>query len=199
MIPVKPVSKPKSFDAKCKIVGKKWLAANPGAKRPRDYWTQFKGELADGFSQRCGYTAMYCPVGTVDHYLSWQNHPSRAYDWENYRFADGWINSSKQAADDAVLDPFVIGEGWFEILLPSLQLVVTDRVPAEERKRAKYTLKRLHLRDDERVIRQRRTWLALYEQGDLTLAGLAKVAPLIAAAVAKRDRSTRKRRGRATP
>jgi hypothetical protein len=142
---------------------------------------------------------MYCPVGTVDHYLSWQNHPAKAYDWENYRFADGWINSSKQGADDRVLDPYIVGEGWFEILLPSLQLVVTDRVPPEERGRAAYTLKRLHLRDDERVIRQRRMWLALYEQGELTLAGLAKGAPLIAAAVVKRDRSSKKRRGHATP
>ena len=86
-----------------------------------------------------------------------------------------------------IFDPFEVGDGWFEILLPSLQLVATDRVPEGLRERASFVLKRLHLRDDERVIRQRREWYRMYQQGELTLEGLRKKAPLIAAAVAKQQ------------
>lgn len=65
-----------------------------------------------------------------------------------------------------VLDPFELGEDWFEILLPSLQLVLTDKVPPQQLQRAEFTLERLRLRDDERVLRQRQQWYQLYLDGD---------------------------------
>ncbi len=185
MIHVDPVPEPPDFDERARQPGMAWLEANPGSRRPRDYWSPFKPWLADGFGMRCGYSSMYEPVGTVDHYLSWKSARERAYDWSNYRYASSWINSSKQNADEAVLDPYEVPDGWFRILLPSLQLVLADRVPPEHRARAEYTLVRLHLRDDERVIRQRRAWYGMYIEGELSLAGLCKVAPLIARAVAQ--------------
>jgi hypothetical protein len=51
--------------------------------------------------------------------------------------------------------------------------------------RAESVLERLHLRDDERVLRQRREWYRMYQEGELTLEGLEKKAPLIAEAIAK--------------
>jgi hypothetical protein len=128
---------------------------------------------------------MYEPVGTVDHYRSCSKEPELAYEWSNYRFASAWINSSKQSADTEVLDPFEVEDEWFEILLPSLQLVTTPNVPAHLREKANHTLERLHLRDDERVVRQRRAWYALYQEGMLSIEGLDMRAPLIAAAVRK--------------
>jgi hypothetical protein len=80
---------------------------------------------------------------------------------------------------------FLVEDDWFEILLPSLQLVLTDAVPPEERTRAEFTLQRLHLRDDERVIRQRQQWYQLYLDGEITLTGLERNAPLIARAIKK--------------
>ncbi|MFB2979418.1 hypothetical protein [Microseira sp. BLCC-F43] len=62
-------------------------------------------------------------------------------------------------------------------------------VPPEQRQRADFTLQRLRLRDDERVIRQRQQWYQLYLDGDLTLEGLEKKAPLIARAVRKHQQS----------
>ena len=185
MIRVARVAAPAQFRQKCRVPGESWLAANPDAKRPRDYWSQFKPVLADGFSSRCGYSAMYEPVGSVDHFKSWDNHRQLAYDWSNFRYAAEWMNKSKQTADDDVLDPYEVQDDWFEISLPDLQMSVTDRVPTAKRARAEYTLIRLHLRDDERVIRQRRTWFAMFEEGKLTLDGLKAVAPLVAAAVSK--------------
>jgi hypothetical protein len=184
MIHFDPPPEPEDFDKKARQPGNAWLAEHPDATRPRDFWRRFKAPLADGFRDLCAYSAMYEPVGTVDHYESITTHPLLAYEWSNYRFAAQWVNSSKR--DAKVLDPFDVADGWFEILLPSLQLVVTERVPAEHRALAEYTLHRLHLRDDERVIRQRREWYRLYQKTrDLDV--LRRYAPLIARAVEKQD------------
>lgn len=175
---------PEEFEEKARTPGKEWLTAHPSG-RPKDFWSAFKRELADGFGDLCAYTVMYEPVGTVDHYLSCDNHRDQSYEWSNYRYSAGWINSSKSTQDNKIIDPFQIGDGWFEIILPSLQLVMTDAIPENEKTRAKHTLTRLHLRDDERVIRQRREWYRMYQDGELTLDGLEKKAPLIARAVRK--------------
>ncbi len=185
------VPEPPEFDQKVRQRGNVWLAKNSDPrKRLPDYWSAFKSYLADGFGNLCAYSAMYEPVGTVDHYLSRKHYRHLAYEWSNYRFASGWINSSKQEIDVQVLDPFEVEDDWFEIILPSLQLVLTDAVPPHERQRAEFTLERLHLRDDERVIRQRQQWYQLYLDGDITLEGLEKKAPLIARAIRKQQQDS---------
>jgi hypothetical protein len=185
-----PVPEPPEFDAQVRQPGNAWLREHPRATRPRDFWSPFKAHLAAGFRQLCGYSVMFEPVGTVDHYLSWQHYPEQTYEWANFRFVSGWINSSKQAIDDQVLDPFLVEDGWFAILLPSLQLVITDAVPANERARAEFTLQRLHLRDDERIIRQRQVWYQSYLEGKLSFEGLTQFAPLIAQAVRQQQKHT---------
>jgi len=82
---------------------------------------------------------------------------------------------------DRDIDPHEIEDGWFEIILPSLQMRVTERVPRAEPQRAEVTLDRLRLRDDERIVRWRQSWYEMYTNGHLTLEGLDRVAPLIAA------------------
>lgn len=184
MIPVPRTKKPRGFDAKVKAPGDAWLASNPAAARPPALWAPYTAQLSDAFGSLCGYAAMLDPTGgTVDHFLSFKHHRDLAYEWSNYRFASAPMNSSKRDADDAVLDPFEVGAGWFEVILPSLQMRVTDAVPAAYRVKAEFTLKRLKLRDGERVIRWRRSWYRMYTSGQLTLDGLRTVAPLLAAAV----------------
>jgi len=185
---------PADFDRRARSPGNAWLNVYldaegrlPRGRRPPNRWGEFRSDLADGFSQLGGYTAMYTPVGTVDHYLSCENRPELSYEWSNYRFVAGWVNSSKGTLDDAVLDPFEVEDGWFEILLPSLQLRVAEDIPEQHRARAEYTIKRLHLEHDERVIRQRQGWYELYCTGQLNLEGLDRLAPLIADAVKKRE------------
>ena len=185
MIRVEPLPEPLNFEADVRSPGNEWLRNNPGAKRPPALWLKYISDLADGFRDRCAYAAMYVPEGTVYHFLSYKNHPELTYEWGNYRFSAGTLNSSKKTVDGALLDPYEIEDGWFEIILPSLQLRLTDAVPAAMRDKAEYTLKRLKLRDGERVLRWRRSWYALYQSGELTLDGLRRVAPLIANAVEK--------------
>lgn len=182
-----PIPEPDGFDEDCREAGNDWLAKHPDCKRPCDFWSPFRHALADGFSNRCGYGAMWISSGTVDHFVSVKADKALAYEWSNYRYVEGWINSSKNKRDEAeILDPFEVQDGWFEIVLPSLQLVLSDSIPAAYRQRAENTLKWLHLRDDERIMRQRRSWYELY-QGGLPIERLREKAPLIAAAIDKQS------------
>ena len=54
-------------------------------------------------------------------------------------------------------------------------------------KKAEYTLQRLHLCDDERIMRQRRAWYQSYQEGGVTLKELSRKAPLIAEAIVKQQ------------
>ena len=184
MIRFERVPEPAEFDRQARAPGNRWLADHPDADRPRDFWTPFKATLAHGFRDLCAYSAMYEPVGTVDHFVSVGEDRSKAYEWENYRYCAAWINSSKNnvLAGD-LLDPHEIEDGWFELHLPSLQLRVSDAIPEELRERAEHVLIRLHLRSDERVMRQRREWYRMYQCGELSRDGLEGKAPLIAAAI----------------
>ncbi|MEZ4299916.1 MAG: hypothetical protein R3B70_33520 [Polyangiaceae bacterium] len=131
---------------------------------------------------------MLVPRGTVDHWISLDSNRSLAYEWSNYRFVDGAVNSAKKPSwEGKLLDPFEVRDDWFELLLPSLQLVIVADLDPSTRARADFTLEKLRLRDGEDLIRQRREWLRMYELGELGLAGLLRVAPLLARAVAKRD------------
>jgi hypothetical protein len=190
MIRFEPSDEPDDFDLRCRQRGLKWLVSHPEAERPYDYWSEFKFQLADAFRNLCAYTAVFEPMGTVDHFVSWQasrrEQPELAYEWNNYRYASQWINSSKSSAGD-ILDPFEVGIDWFEISLPDLQLHATDKVPAEYQALVAHTLQRLPIVHDERILRVRRQWYQLYENNEMDLALLEKMAPLIAQAVRKRD------------
>ena len=189
---------PEDFDRQCRQKGRDWLASHPkdhrpkGQTRPKDFWSPFRLMLAERFSDRCAYGAMYEPVATVDHFQPVQADESLAYDWNNYRFASGWLNSSKSKGAE-VLDPFDVQPGWFALLLPSLQLVARkERIPSALHPLVDATLQRLHLCDDERIVRQRRKWLEMYETGRLDLQGLKIMAPLIAEAVQARSGSNKR-------
>jgi len=190
MIRFKRFPEPPEFDKKARKPGQQWFESHPSAKRPRDYWSSFKPELATGFRHLCAYTAIHEPIGTVDHFISFDSDKSLAYEWDNYRFASAWINSSKQNADDLILDPFEVADDWFEIHLPSLQLTVTENIPEEHRAKAEYTLKRLHLQNDPRVIGPRQVWYQMYQEGKLDLEGLREVAPLVARAVDRHNENS---------
>ena len=124
--------------------------------------------------------------GHVDHFFSitearkvGQDH--LAYDWGKLRYCDGWINQKKGSV--AVLDPFLVQPGWFRIILPSLQLVATNEIPAQHREIASFTLKRLGLTDEEAIVRFRSSWFQTYRKRKCDLDDLREVAPLIALAV----------------
>lgn len=191
---VKPIKEPAKFATRCRKRGRAWLKANPKYRRPKDYWSEFEPELRTAFGDLCGYCAMVTMKAQVDHFvpvamLKKQKKHDQAYEWKNFRYGEGVLNQRK--SNHLVLDPFKVQDNWFEIQLPSLQLVLTSRVPKAQRPLAEFTMKRLGLRDSEVVVRYRSKWFEMYRAKKLTLEGLRDVAPLIAAVV-ERDLSAGK-------
>lgn len=199
MIPVPrltPLNEPGFFDINCRTPGTTFLAETP----PRDpheksaWWRQFQPDLAKHFSYRCGWTAMAIGLdGDVDHFLACGDrsgnpspHRNLAFEWSNYRYASGTINSRKGNLDDQVLDPCEIGEGWFEVLLPNFVLKPTALLPESLRGKARTTIERLKLFNEFKVRHTRWNWYQRYWNGGNPLIELLEQdAPLVAAAVKK--------------
>lgn len=187
-------AEPPHFDAQVRRPGQQWQAKNPHKPRPRDFWSCVVEDLANAFHHRCAYLAIEIGRGQVDHFVSCQEDRNLAYEWTNYRYCDPNINSRKNRARACdLLDPCAIEDDWFELILPSLQVRVTDRCPPELRERANHTLVRLGLRDGEAIIRMRSKWLALYDDlgadRDKFLVLLDQQDPMLARALRKRDAS----------
>lgn len=175
---------PPHFEEAVGEPGRAWLAEHPTG-RPPGYWQRVYHDVSRAFDGLCAYSVIYLShAGTVDHWVSIDEDRSLAYAWSNYRHSAGWVNSSKQAlpASD-LLDPFEVEDEWFEVILPSLQLVVTDACPAGVRPRAEYTIRRLRLRDGERAIAGRQAYMELYRAGGVTLEQLDVFCPLLARAL----------------
>lgn len=144
-------------------------------------------DLAKAFHRRCAYSALFIGFkGEVDHFVPCHESRATAYEWTNLRYCTGFINSSKQAlkAGD-ILDPCQVEDGWFELKIPDLQVFVTDRCPVELRALAQFTLERLHLHTDERLLRERAEWWDAYRAGDITMGFLERMDPLLARAIRK--------------
>jgi len=177
---------PAGWDVRCRKRGRKWIKEHPDYDRPNDYWTEFEPDLRKAFRQMCAYCVMVVMKADMDHFipvaqLKKKGKHELAYERSNFRYGEGVINQRKH--DHVILDPFEVRDDWFKIILPSLQLVLTDRVPKGKRKKAEFTLERLGLQDDEVVIRYRQMWFELYCKQKLDLEGLRDVAPQIAQAV----------------
>jgi len=187
-----PVPRPWGWQKHVLNCGRAWLkvAANLSAERPRDLWSPYRDRLAAGFGELCGYTVMWTPNGTVDHHVPWvmvkgTAKADLAYQWSNLRYSDGWFNSARGSTD--VPDPYTVSDDWFELLLPSLELVATASVPASEVDRVNAALR--WLGKDGRVIKKRHAlWLA-YRSLDpdgtpgMSFAQIERWAPLIARAL----------------
>lgn len=191
MIPVaNPIPEPPDFDAVCRGPGIAWWCARrlagetPKTSEFPNLWAKYESDLAHAFHQRCGWWAMWIAEGEVDHFLSKKNRHELAYEWNNYRYIAGSVNGSKGNHDDKVLDPFEIQDGWFEVILPSLQLIATDKLPAQLKEKAHFTLEKLRLREGTKVVRCRRRWYESFKNG-MPMSELEKFAPLVAKAVKK--------------
>ena len=188
---------PDNYDEQCREPGHAWIKGKgPNWRRMRDskgrklrppsYWTNFLPHLQDAFLSLCAYSCIYEPRGTVDHFVSIERGGD-PYDWANFRFAQQWLNSAKQDFDlDARLDPFEVEDGWFELILPSFQLVLTNEIPTALREAAMLTLDRLNLIDGEAIVRQRQHWFIEYSEDRQSFEGLNAHAPLIARAIEKK-------------
>jgi hypothetical protein len=186
MMRFKRQPEPANWEDRCRKRGQKWLSEHPDYDRPQDYWTEFENDLCEAFRQMCAYCVMVVMKADMDHFvpvahLKEKGKDELAYEWSNFRYVEGVLNQRK--SDHLLLDPFEVKDDWFELILPSLQLQLTDQVPKSKRRKAEFTMKRLGLQNDEVVIRYRQKWFEMYRHRRLDLNGLRDVAPLIARAV----------------
>jgi hypothetical protein len=177
---------PANWDVRCRTRGRKWLGEHPGYNRPKDYWTEFENELREAFGGMCAYCVMIVMKADMDHFIPVSHLKKKgkhelAYEWNNFRYGEGVLNQRK--SDHLLLDPFEVKDNWFQIILPSTQLLLTDKIPKTKRRKAELTLEKLGLQDDEVVLRYRQQWFGMYRRRKLDLDGLREVAPLIARAV----------------
>ena len=188
MIRVARRKAPRGFNEKVRRPGDLWLAKHPTSKKIPRYWLRVKAQVIAAFHQRCAYTAMWLSTdGEVDHFISLDEDRRKAFRWGNYRYAAPWLNRSKQhLRTSEMLDPFEVEDDWFELVIPSLELRITDRCPDEVRHRAEVMLDRLHLRNGEHVMRSRRAFYQQYRLGKVELEHLDDVAPLLARAIRKK-------------
>jgi hypothetical protein len=179
-------TKPSNFDVDVATPGNQWLRDNPvpiPKQRPPAHWKKVKTTLRKNFGSLCGYTLMHEMRGTVDHYISWNSDRNKAYDWDNYRFCAGAVNSSKGNADDSVFDPYDIEFEWFEIQLPSMIMQVSATAPPHIKDKLEFTLGRLPISDTDEVIDYRAEYYKGYKDGEMTLTWIAKKVPVLAASI----------------
>jgi hypothetical protein len=172
---------PARFNADVRLKGLQWLANHPNpVGRPCAYWRLVKSDLRKAFNSLCGFSLMHEMRGTVDHFISWKNNRNLAYEWTNYRFASGVVNSSKQNADEAVWDPFEIEFEWLDIHLPSMIMMVRDDAPPDKKGILQDTLDRLPISDEDDVIDYRAEYYNAYKDHDINLAWLERKVPVLA-------------------
>lgn len=174
MIRVVPVPEPATFDKTVRQPGLRAIAERVGEKPPRNrgrrfskvadsrneipsecfpsYWTHALDDLMIAYGRICAYSCFRIhPVTgsrSVDHMAPKSRAWDQVYEWSNYRLASSLLNARKQDFSD-VLDPFLIGDDWFELELVGFQVKPAQQLDAEIRARALATIDRLGLNDFE--------------------------------------------------
>lgn len=133
--------------------------------------------MTTAYNGICAYSSLWIKPHqpTIDHYVSRDENPNLAYEWENFRLAIGRINTKKRNYKD-VLDPFVIGENWFVLDFTTFGIKPNPALDNAEKEAVKKTIKRLDL--DNRDYREaREAWFNGFRNN---ITQLEKYAPFIA-------------------
>ena len=102
--------------------------------------------------------------------------PNKAYEWENFRLSRWRINTRKRNHKD-VLDPFTIGESWFELDFTTFGIKPNSELKdANIKKAIQETIDRLDL-DNTDYREARESW---FNNCRDNIAELEKKAPFIA-------------------
>lgn len=204
MIHIDPKDEPPEFDTNVRKPGQRLLQElrgdasapkRPGPKRKpvseiksehlESYWTQCLDNLADAFNQVCAYCCIRIDAitgdRTVDHFVGKVKNPDLAYEWSNYRYSSGTMNSRKERVKGEFCDPFVIQDGWFELNLITMELKPNPTCSGEQAALIQRTINALEL--DLQPMRDRRSVAYQKFLNDRTLRGwklMEEDCPLVA-------------------
>ena len=181
MIKVNLQPKPPDFNSKVKKPGQDFLQTTP---RPRgkqwnnkEYWRRAIPDMTAAYDSICAYSSLWIKPHqpTIDHYISRDENPNLAYEWENFRLAIGRINTSKRNHKD-VLDPFTIGENWFELDFTTFGIKPNPKLDENVRNAIWKTIERLKL-DNKDYRDARAEWFDAFRND---ISKLEKKAPFVA-------------------
>lgn len=120
MIPIVQQPEPSDFDQKVRQPGLKYLASLPPGRDPdwsnHAYWRNASRELWQAYRGICAYYSCYFEyqmAHSVDHFDPKTSHPTRAYEWSNYRLCSMGENAIKNKK--SILDPFLLKPDSFFI------------------------------------------------------------------------------------
>jgi len=184
VIPVAQKPKPANFREQVAIPGAKAIAdykAGAIAELPA-LWRKCLDDLRVAYRNVCAYSGLHIPEVTgadsVEHFAPKSDAVDRAYDWSNYRLVCRLLNSRKREFQD-VLDPFLVGYGWFVLNLVTMTIAPAKHLPDALREQVQDTIDRLKL-DDAECCRGRMDYYELYRTKDLSFQGLQKLSPFVA-------------------
>lgn len=128
---------------------------------------------------------MYLPQQwSVDHFLPKATHPHLAYEWNNFRLANGRVNSSKGDLTE-ILDPFLIQDDWFYMNVPACLLVPNPALDKALRSQISGTINSLRLNQDDTYVQERCNILMDYARDDVSIGFLQRRYPFLAKEVSR--------------
>ncbi len=134
------------------------------------------------YDRICAYMAIWIEevtgVGTIDHMIPRSVDWNHVYEWDNYRLACSLMNSRKNDAI-AVLDPFQVEPGWFELDLVGMQVRASGTVSPNIRDRLERTIERLRLNEND-CRAARRVYFENYLDQSISYTYLCRRAPFLA-------------------
>ncbi len=212
MIHVYPADEPPGFDERVRIPGLRAIAELVGEEpepsrtagrrfqkiadhrqdiRPQKfpaYWVEVLDDLMTAYRRICAFSCFRIhPVTgarSVDHMAPKSRAWDQVYEWRNYRLASSLLNARKRDFS-AVLDPFEVEDGWFELELVGFQVRPAPGLDPETRAQIVATIERLGL-DDFRTSRARDA--ELYWSGEISFAVLMEESPFVAAELRRQGR-----------
>lgn len=179
------------FDREVRQKGLQFLKSCPTPNsndfRKHNYWTTAVRELYAAYDHLCAYTTReLVHTGSVDHYKPKSKYPELAYEWSNYRLARQIVNNRKGETED-VIDPFVVGDGWFILDLPSCLIKPGNGISREIRKAVNATINILGLNRDDRLVEERCKLLVELADGEITLGYLERHYPFLSTEVRRQQ------------
>ena len=166
MIRVQQAKEPTSFNRRVRVPGLSAIAEMVGKGKPRGaggrfkkpedipsdefptYWTRTLDDLMEAYHRICAYSCFRVHEVTgarsVDHFAAKSREWDKVYEWSNYRLACSRLNSRKNKFDD-VLDPFEIGDDWFQLELVGFQVIPAKHLDDDVRDQVEKTIVRMKL------------------------------------------------------
>lgn len=181
LIRVKLQPEPDDFDSQVKKPGQDFLSKVPRPKgrqwKNKDFWCEAIPDMMEVYNSICAYSSLWIKPDqpTIDHYVSKDEDPQNAYEWKNFRLARWRINTSKRNHKD-VLDPFTIGENWFDLDFTTFGIRPNPALNNIDKEAVRNTIKRLKL-DNLDYREAREVWFNAFRDN---IAELEKYAPFVA-------------------